>query len=611
MKKRILDLSLAALVGITRFISITAGDLDTTFGNNGISIVNDSSLVSFCIQSDDKIITLSNTVNKKTTIVSRYSSDGLLDETFNTSGTSHFSINTLTQGEQILLQNDGKILICGSTFTNRSQMLIARFTHDGLLDTTFNQTGYITEQIGSGTQANAIKHQSNKIIVAGTAVIGSPVFVLTRYTLDGLRDQSFGTNGLTSTAIGINTALNDICIQPDDKIVAVGYEYKGSSTNIALARYTPDGHLDSGFGTAGKVITTVGSQSTAETVRIQNDNKIIITGWTKTNGIQKFIVIRYHPDGSLDTTFANDGISITEIPNSAYARSLLLEPDGEIIAAGANVTNASTRFALSRYTNSGELNPNFGQNGIVLTTVANNGSSSEIKNISKQSNQKIVVAGPSNQGFALARYLNIGQTGSPSPTGNTGPLCPTGNTGATGNTGPAGNQGATGNQGPTGNIGPTGNMILGSHFLSAYALKTQAVAIANTYQNIFFEEIPVIDGWTPLGEENYYTGFIADASGIYAVTYTAPAQRRSNAVTTAEIRVLLDGNEIPGSQMYTDVQGTNRSSTLANSFLTQIRERGIITFQLTGGTSQVEIDGQSSAKASYTPSVTITVSKLQ
>ena len=89
-------------------------------------------------------------------------------------------------------------------------------------------------------------------------------FVLVRYNQDGTLDTSFGTGGEVITDLGGDAVLGGIVVQPDGKILAVGSlavpvhsgdpaSIDGSETDLVVARYNPDGSLDTTFGNGGVV----------------------------------------------------------------------------------------------------------------------------------------------------------------------------------------------------------------------------------------------------------------------------------------------------------------------------------------------------------------------
>src|SRR5713226_2372800 len=94
-------------------------------------------------------------------------------------------------------------------------------------------------------------------------------------------DPSFGVGGQVQTDFPPNTSASGtaVVLQPDGKIVVAGSAENSATgaTNFALARYNPDGNLDPGFGTAGRVTTSVQGASSVG-VALQPDGKIVLAG---------------------------------------------------------------------------------------------------------------------------------------------------------------------------------------------------------------------------------------------------------------------------------------------------------------------------------------------
>lgn len=127
-------------------------------------------------------------------------------------------------------------------------------------------------------------------------------------------DTSFGSGGLVLTDYGdgVDDGAAALAIQPDGKLVAAGFSNGGSpgDFDFALARYNPDGSLDTGFGVGGTLRTFFGGDSEgANGLVIQADGKLIAAGFSNGAGPDDFdfAVARYNPDGSLDTSFGGGG----------------------------------------------------------------------------------------------------------------------------------------------------------------------------------------------------------------------------------------------------------------------------------------------------------------
>lgn len=213
-----------------------------------------------------------------------------------------------------------------------------------------------------------------------------------------------------------------------------------------------------------------------------------------------------------------------------------------------------------------------------------------------------------------------GAIGNKGDTGNTGPMGDAGNTGAIGGTGPSGecgctgNTGATGNMGATGNSGPTGGPI-GTNFISAYSTVLQQAS--TSYQNVTFSTTPTINGWATGGSPNI-TGFCPTATGVYHVTFNGSMQILGSSTTNriGEMRVMLDGVEVPGSQFskkfrIPNVANPNSLTSLSNTFLVTINPTGVLSFQMASSDISTLLMGQTSAGATTRPSLTMSIVRVQ
>jgi uncharacterized delta-60 repeat protein len=218
--------------------------------------------------------------------------------------------------------------------------------------------------------------------------------------LAGGLDASFGSGGVVTQTRGFVGAL---AVQADGKVVAAG-DVAGDSL---VARYLPDGSLDSSFGTGGYAETSLPQTAkfaSAAAVAVQPDGKIVVAGTTGTLGTNvgpEFALLRYNPNGTLDTTFGTDGIAITVIPepghpySNAVAAALAILPSGDILAAGSaswsDGDTFSSSFALARYTSAGVLDSTFGKDGVAQTAFAK--ANAQLAGIVVQADGKIVASG--------------------------------------------------------------------------------------------------------------------------------------------------------------------------------------------------------------------------
>jgi uncharacterized delta-60 repeat protein len=229
-------------------------------------------------------------------------------------------------------------------------------------------------------------------------------------------DPTFGTGGRVTTSIGgVQDHAEDVAVQPDGKIIAVGSAFVSDGMRadyeFALARYNVDGSLDPSFGAGGKVVTDFfGDEDAARAVAIQGDGKIVVAGFAR-NGFDlssiDFALARYNPDGSLDPAFGSAGKVTTDFSvTEDVALDVAIQSDGKIVAAGYVRPGATNDFALARYNANGSLDTTFGSGGKVITDLS--GGFDEANAVAIQSDGKIIAAGNSFGDFALARYDTAG-----------------------------------------------------------------------------------------------------------------------------------------------------------------------------------------------------------
>ena len=347
--------------------------------------------------------------------LARYNSDGSLDPSFSGDGKLTSDLTRREDVPfGIAIQADGKIVAAGTSgyakFAlaryNTDGSLDTSFSGDGKLTTDF--TRHEDFAFAIAIQADG------KIVVTGDSGVGGPneTFALARYKPNGSLDATFGGDGKVTTDF---TSYPDdataLAIRPDGKIVVAGGAGFGDpNEKFALARYNPNGSLDATFGGDGKVTTDFTSHpDVAFAMALQADGNIVVAGGSSlgTRFNPEFALARYKPNGSLDTSFGGDGKVITDFtPYDDGAYGVAIQADGKIVTAGLSGNDGSNpKFALARYRSGGALDTSFGGDGKVTTDFTTEFDSAFTVGI--QANGKIVAAGLSggpNPKFALARY---------------------------------------------------------------------------------------------------------------------------------------------------------------------------------------------------------------
>lgn len=412
---------------LTPFINLAQdGSLDTSFGTSGIVTISVgiySHANSVVLQSDGKIIVVGqsyNGANYDFTLL-RYNDNGSLDTSFGVNGKVITNHNGNDFSKAVAIQNDGKILVAGTNASGIGSSNFALFRYDanGSLDTTFDIDGkVITNFNGGDCHAYSLVIQNDgKIVLAGDAIngLGERGFASIRYNSDGSLDTTFGTAGKVFTLFGNSAAeANSIALQNDGKIVISGTDYTnyvggGGTSGFAVARYNPDGSLDSSFGVNGKVSISLGIYyNRATSLAIQNDGKIIIGGNSAivNFGTEIFAVMRLNSDGNLDTTFDNDGIVTTSTGthmNQLY--STIIQNEGKVLVSGYSNSLNDNVFTLVRYNTDGSLDTSFDADGIV-NSISDTSAYAGAYSLALQNDGKIIAAGLLNNSFALVRYNN-------------------------------------------------------------------------------------------------------------------------------------------------------------------------------------------------------------
>jgi len=170
--------------------------------------------------------------------------------------------------------------IAGTTASGRGgRFALARYRANGALDTAFSGDGKVTTDFTAGPDgANDLAIQGDgKIVVAGSAepvLYEESTFALARYRSDGTLDTSVGGEGKVRTKLGYFSGANGVAIQTDDRIVTAG----DAGGQFGLARYESDGELDASFGSKGKITTAFGGWDFCNDVAIQPDGRIVAVG---------------------------------------------------------------------------------------------------------------------------------------------------------------------------------------------------------------------------------------------------------------------------------------------------------------------------------------------
>ncbi len=368
----------------------------------------------------------------------RYLPTGALDTTFignSALETPGIVITSLNNADSVIrgmiIDVNGNVVVTGFTTTTTGLLAIAvaRYNDDGTLDNTFDNGGLLPGVVttafpGGSVTADAITQDAtDRLVVAGTAF--GTNFVVARYTPAGALDTTFNPTGAGSGIPGVViTALplgpisgHSVIVDNDTSIVVTGTLTNIQTTDQAFVtiRYNDDGTLDTTFnptgavsGVPGIVVTDIGLMGNLfDGIAIDENDNIIVSGYNQQlveanvtiSTFIEIIVIRYTPDGALDTTFnpagampgivttnisaelatslglgfnaASQGISPTQVGLTVNApvdttSAVIIDVDGSIVTANfSNNGQTNNDLAIGRYLPTGELDTTFDAAGLI------------------------------------------------------------------------------------------------------------------------------------------------------------------------------------------------------------------------------------------------------
>ena len=215
----------------------------------------------------------------------------------------------------------------------------------GSIDTSFGHNGTAVADLGLDAAGQAKLGTPHAVIVLGNGdiLVGGDLGVV-RLLPTGSLDPAFGRNGYAPVGFSVANivGLTGLTVQPDGKILWLGGTPVpngaggGNLNQFAVERFTANGTPDTTFGRKGVVTTNVptggfGGES-AQTAVVQPDGKIVVGGFTATfgrTGVSHAAPIRYHPNGSLDTSFGHGG---TVIAGPGGVQAIGLDAAGDVFA---------------------------------------------------------------------------------------------------------------------------------------------------------------------------------------------------------------------------------------------------------------------------------------
>ncbi len=380
-----------------------SGTLDPTFGVQGIATVfapGPGNLNAYgrsgTVQADGKLL-MAGSAGVLNYLV-RLQSDGTLDLTFGAgTGYTTFDSGVVSSFLDVIVQPDQKILLAGvmKPSANVSEMFVARYLPNGTLDNQFGgdydanliRDGFYRSQVGAkyGGARKVLALANGSIVLSGyfwnemgtiTTTDDNEDLALLKLTPQGDLDTNFGTAGLVRLDLeaGSREVARDLAEQPDGKIVVVGSKYKSPSHRFTMLRLLANGALDTTFADQGiLLLDSNGWVLEWNAVTIQGDGKIVAVGnkYFSGSGPSTIYIHRFNVDGTPDAGFGTGGLLIPSFPTQNPIRDfgMSVEIDGQ---GRIVVGGQSFRACASLYTGIDVAVMRYNANGTIDSTFGNN-----------------------------------------------------------------------------------------------------------------------------------------------------------------------------------------------------------------------------------------------
>jgi uncharacterized delta-60 repeat protein len=288
---------------------------------------------------------------------------------------------------------DHRIVAIGYTTGGRVDVVIARFLPDGRPDTSFGANGHRRYDLGGADYAfDAAVIPNGGIVVAGRRSNARDRMFVLRVRPDGTRQPSFGHHGVTLIDFGKpQQSANTVALTPQGRIVIGGYTSNGIGARSALARLSPRGRRDKGFGGDGMVSFDIGSGAEQiNDLRVLAGGAIVATGDAENGQNPRFSILRVGSDGKLDQSFGtgDDGGSTFDVATGPdVANALVVAANGDYLLAGYAGANADPAVLAVRPR--GALDTSYGSHGHAVIKLAN--AFEEAADIVRQDGKAILV----------------------------------------------------------------------------------------------------------------------------------------------------------------------------------------------------------------------------
>jgi uncharacterized delta-60 repeat protein len=372
------------------------GDLDPTFGDAGLSVIDlgGSDFVSEIAQRPDGRIVVGGTLatglddSNFDGFVAQLGASGALDASFGAgTGWTRFANSPADGISDIAIRPDGRIVAVGNTDADGLVMRLP--AAGGSLDPSFGGgDGFATLPFGGDDFLSALALQPDgRLVVAGVTFSNATLMgagplpipnvdgIFARLgETDGFFDDTFAGDGSFGEDFGASfMQVDDVALQADGRIVYAGTIGGDGPRDMIVGRLlNPSGENDPSFGGGtGRTVIDLGGSDNGRSVAIQPDGKIVVAGASfapQAGRADDLAVARLLANGLPDPTFAGDGSTTVDLGGSESGGHVAVQPGGKILLVGNTTAGTSGKddMAVVRLRVDGSLDPGFGTGGRAL-----------------------------------------------------------------------------------------------------------------------------------------------------------------------------------------------------------------------------------------------------
>lgn len=347
---------IAFAAGAIAVTNLDADIFDHTFGTDGLAILDENvqdGFEQFAVAPDGSVFvvgrTYANHVQKWNVIIAKFTPNGILDPTFGGDGEVELHLGDDDVPRGIALQDDGKVVVL-SRAGNYSYL--SRYHTYGAPDYSINQVStshYINVEVLTPNPPGDGPFGFPGFWVQGMTqrdnqfVVYSDGGAVAVFNENGFIDDSFGYQGMVWTSLSFSAGLkiNDILVS-NDKIYLFGKAYEnGAPTHPSIYALNSDGSPDLNFGDGG-IVRLPNGVLDKTTAFVYNDGLFTMAGGSR--------IVRMDENGILAGNLSIDGI--VQLPENNEATDVVLQPYGRI-AVSVKIPNddngqESNNFAIVR-----------------------------------------------------------------------------------------------------------------------------------------------------------------------------------------------------------------------------------------------------------------------